>query len=112
MYIKHSRSLPIVAIALLFSAPVFAESPALMLADGQPWAATMPNGSTAEITFQPDGSAQAKRGFFRIQMTWTPTDDGMCMAGGPGGNRCMAIVAQPGGYIGMSDDQVVLTLMR
>jgi hypothetical protein len=112
MQIKHGLSAPIVAIALLFSAPVCAESPALMLADGQPWTATMPNGSRAEITFQPDGTAQAKRGFFRIQMTWTPTDDGMCMAGGPGGNRCMAIVAQPGGYIGMSDDQVVLTLVR
>jgi hypothetical protein len=112
MYLKETATLTTTAIALTLATAAVAESPALALADGQPWTASMSNGDTVQMAFLPDGTIQAKRGLFRIRMAWTPTEDGMCIEGGPGGNRCVTLVPEEGGYIGISEDQVILTLTR
>jgi hypothetical protein len=112
MQLLPKAYLAIIVIGLALATPLSAQSPALAIADGQAWTASMPNGDIVQMSFLPDGTVRAKRGLFRIRMAWTPTEDGMCITGGPDGDRCMTLQPDGAGYVAISEDQVVLTLTR
>lgn len=103
-----------VAVLLGFSAiPAVAEqSVASIIADGQPWNAVGPGGRQIQITFFPDGTVRMRAGIMRMSMAWTPTADGMCMTGGPGGDRCVRFEPQGTGYIGVDGIGEPLILSR
>jgi hypothetical protein len=102
------------ATALAMSAGMsFAETgPATAIADGQPWSAIGPNGQAMILIFYPDGQVRAKLGIMRMSMTWEPTTDGLCLSGGPGGQRCITFIKTETGYQGIENGQVTLQLSR
>jgi hypothetical protein len=109
---KIIRSLAVAASVTLTAGMVLAESPAAAIADGQPWNTVGPQGGAMTLTFYPDGQARAKVGMMGISMSWTPTDDGMCIAGGPQGERCVAFTRTDRGYQGIENGQVTMELSR
>ncbi|WP_208354314.1 hypothetical protein [Pseudaestuariivita rosea] len=89
-----------------------AESAAQTIADGLPWAATLPGDRTVEMTFFPDGSMDVNAGLLSPRMSWTPTENGMCLEGGPGGTQCVFLQPTDTGFVGMDGDNVTLILAR
>jgi hypothetical protein len=87
-------------------------SPSAAIADGQPWHSTGPGGRPMTLTFYPDGQVRANLGLFSMSMIWTPTDDGMCLSGGPEGDKCITFVKTDSGYQGIEDGQVTMQLIR
>jgi hypothetical protein len=112
MQLFPKAHLAMIVVGFALATPLLAQSPALAIADGQPWTASMPNGDTVQMSFLPDGTVRAKRGLFGIRMAWTPTEDGICITGGPDGDRCMTLQSDGAGYIAISENKVVLTLTR
>ncbi|MGL4236383.1 hypothetical protein [Tabrizicola sp.] len=106
--------LRMLAAALLLALPsgALAESPAALVADGNPWAATMPNGRDVTITFFPDGRVTVKMGMMSRKMTWQPTEDGLCLFGGPGGDRCIRLEPTANGFVGFDGEEQALSLSR
>lgn len=102
------------ALAMLVTLPSYAraESPAALVADGQPWTSTTPEGRKMNITFFPDGRAKMKAGIISRNLTWQPTEDGLCMIGTPRGDACMRLEQTPNGFIGYRGDERVMTLSR
>ncbi len=88
------------------------QSIAATIADGQPWNAVGPGGMSMQITFFPDGTVRMRAGIMRMSMAWTATDDGMCVTGGPRGDRCIRFEAQGTGYIGYDGSEEPLVLSR
>jgi hypothetical protein len=99
-------------IVLAASAPALAQDVALRLADGKPWTATMPNGQSMNLVLQADGSARMSFGFMSRELRWTPTADGLCLDGMPGGGKCMAFVETEGGFAAVENGKTVLVLSR
>lgn len=94
-------------------APALAQtSPATAIADGQPWKATGPKGRPMTLIFTPDGHVRAKMGFLSMSMTWEATADGMCLSGGPGGDKCITFIKTDTGYQGIENGQVTMQLSR
>ena len=102
-----------IPLLLVLGAPAFGDdSPAPLVADGQPWTTTGPNGGEMQITFFPDGSVRMHMGFLSRSMNWAATPDGMCLTGSPGGDRCITLIAQGDGFVGTSPDGETLVLKR
>ncbi len=101
-------------IASITLAPLsaLADDMATAVADGLPWTATLPGNRTVELAFFPDGSMDVNAGLLSPRMNWTPTEDGMCLEGGPGGRQCVVLQEHESGYIGMSGDTITLILSR
>jgi hypothetical protein len=89
-----------------------AESPAYAVADGKPWSMVGPNGREMTIIFFSDSKVRMKMGFMSRSMAWQPTKDGMCLTGGPGGNRCIRLEATDNGFIGTNGNEAPLVLTR
>ena len=107
------RSLALVVLLGVSAIPAVADqSVAALIADGQPWAAVGPGGRQIQITFFPDGTVRMKAGFMRMAMAWTATADGMCMTGGPQGDRCVRFTPQGTGFIGTDGVGEPLILSR
>jgi hypothetical protein len=87
-------------------------SPSTDIADGKPWNAIGPGGRAMTLTFYGDGTVKAAMGFMGMSMTWIPTDDGICMSGGPQGDKCVTLVKTETGYQGIENGQVTLQLNR
>jgi hypothetical protein len=102
------------ASVLLLALPVQAlgESPAALVADGQPWKSTSPEGRKMTITFYPDGKARMKAGIMSFKLTWEPTADGICLLGTPRGDACMRLVPTANGFLGYRGDQQTMALER
>jgi hypothetical protein len=103
-----------IALALLIatSSSLHAQSLATQVADGQPWTSTTPEGRKMTITFFPDGKARMKMGIMGRNLTWQPTEDGICLIGTPRGDACMRLEATATGYVGYRGDERVMTLTR
>jgi hypothetical protein len=108
----------ILCIALATATPILAAvafaqtSPSVAVADGQPWNATGPRGRAMTLTFYPDGKVRATTGIMRISMTWKPTDDGLCLSGGPDREKCITLVKTDTGYQGIENGKVTIQLSR
>lgn len=100
------------ALLISVSSPVQAQNLASQVADGQPWTSTTPEGRKMTITFFPDGKARMKIGLMGRNLTWQPTDDGICLIGTPRGDACMRLEATANGYVGYRGDQRMMTLTR
>ncbi len=103
---RYSRvSLLSAAIFSAIIAPAMADGITELMADGQPWNATVPNGRTMQMTLNPDGTGQMKMGIMRRNISWRGIDDGVCLDGMPtGGERCMTLTAQGDGFVGQGPD--------
>ncbi len=83
-----------------------------VITDGLPWRSIGPNGREMTLTFTPDGQVRAAVGIMHLSMRWTATDDGMCISGGPGGDKCVTLIQTETGYQGLEDGRVTLQLSR
>jgi hypothetical protein len=107
---------------LIFSIPALLTlSPAALLAeedlvaivaDGQPWASTGPNGRKITMTFFPDGTVRMKAGMMSRKLSWQNADGALCLIGGPGGDRCLRLERSATGFIGYGPDGTTVTLDR
>ena len=88
------------------------DSPAAIVADGQPWTSTTSDGRTMKITFFPDGRARIRVGIISRSLTWKATADGLCLEGGPQGNRCLRLEMSDTGVVGYDGTAAVMTLTR
>ena len=92
-------------VAALFVAsiasPAVADGAIEAITDGQPWTASLANGRSLEMTFNPDGSGRVKFGFLSRSITWSVRGEELCLAGMPGSNgpQCAAVAAEAGGYL-------------
>jgi hypothetical protein len=97
----------------LLASPLAADPAiSLRIADGHPWTTTGPDGQTMEITFFPDGTARMRIGILSRRMNWVPTEAGLCLAGGPMGDRCITLEATTTGFVGRGDDGQMLEFAR
>ncbi len=93
------------AIVSASMAPAMADGVSALMADGQPWNATAPNGRTLQMTLNPDGTGQMKMGIMRRNISWRGIDDGVCLDGMPtGGERCVTLTARGNGFVGRGPD--------
>ena len=88
------------------------EDVSAVLADGKPSHTTGPNGRPMSLTFSPDGTVRMQMGILSRRMTWTPSAEGVCLKGGPGGDRCLRLERTAQGFIGHDGDRPPLTLSR
>jgi hypothetical protein len=102
------------ALALMVAlAPIAkAEALASALADGQPWTTTTPEGRKMTLTLYPDGTARMKMGIMGRNLTWQPTEDGLCLIGTPRGDACLRLEKTATGYVGYRGQDPMLTLTR
>jgi hypothetical protein len=100
------------SIAMSAGITLAQSSPSAAIADGQPWNTIGPRGRAMTLTFYPDGSVRIDMGTKRMSMTWEPTDDGMCLSGGPGGEKCITFIKTDTGYQGVENGQVTMQLSR
>jgi hypothetical protein len=83
-----------------------------VVADGQPWTSTGPNGRKVTLIFFPDGTARMKFGGMSRKLKWLKTDGALCMIGAPRGDRCLRLERSATGFIGHSSDGTTVTLDR
>lgn len=86
-------------LAAIGISTVNAEDPPL-LANGNPWQVTVPDGMTVEMTFQPDGSGQVKFGLLANKVSWSVRDGNFCIDGIPNGSACLALAPSGNSVIG------------
>jgi hypothetical protein len=100
------------SIALMAGTGLAQTSPSTAIADGRPWNAIDPRGRPMTLTFHADGTARAKIGIMGKSLTWAPTDDGLCLYGAPGGDKCMTLIKTDTGYQGVENGKIALQLDR
>ncbi|MEX3014012.1 hypothetical protein [Gymnodinialimonas hymeniacidonis] len=88
-----------------------AESPASQLVTGEFWSATLNRGQQVRLKFNADGTIDV-RALFAPRLTWTATDDGLCLTGGPGGTMCATLFPTETGFIGLDGETLILRLDR
>jgi hypothetical protein len=81
------------------------------VADGQPWAALMPEGRRAEITLLPDGTGRF-RGPLSLSVAWRVAGENLCLEISIAGTKCLRFRAIGGGFQAYADGKPDLALMR
>lgn len=104
------------AAALFFSLSTIGPAgagDALSLADGKEWSMTNQNGRSGRMMLKRDGTGTMRMGLFSLGMTWwaNPPDE-LCIDNARTGTRCVQLVAVAGGFDGVSNGEVVMTLRR
>jgi hypothetical protein len=103
----------VVALLSLPNDPARADAALIAtMADGAPWTTAGPNGRSMTITFFPDGTVRMRMGILSRSMTWQASEDGICMAGAPGGDRCIRLEQTESGFVGYQPDGTTMVFER
>lgn len=111
----HHKMLGLVTLAFLSCVPAARavdDATIALLADGKAWTTTGPNGRKMTLTFHPDGTVRMKMGFLSRSMRWERSEEGVCLSGGPGGDRCLRLERSETGFVGHDGDAPPMTLTR
>jgi len=104
--------------AIAMATGVAATSPALAnedlaeIADGQPWQVTMFDGRRGEMTFNPDGTLQMRRGLMSMGGNWVSDGDRVCMTIADRPQRCMAFEKTADGYLAVLGEVMAFAIRR
>lgn len=84
------------------------------LADGRAWdIKNMKNGRTGRMTLNADGTGTIGGRGLTFPITWQAQGaNGLCIDGARGAPGCVSLEGAPGGYNGVRNGQVVMTLRR
>lgn len=106
-----------VAILLTTTPPLQAEEfmsavqAARFLADGRPWTATLPEGKTARLTFNPDGTGSFE-GPVTLSSGWSVKGSQFCVDMSFAGKRCLRFKPIKNGLQAYQGDTADLRLTR
>jgi hypothetical protein len=110
MQMKHFQVITGLVFVLCVTAAQ--AGPITGFADGKPWSVRTSDGMSMKMTFNPDGTGSMSVGPMKRKIKWKATDEGMCLIGVPGGERCLSLTKTEKGFMGKNKDGKSLTLSR